>query len=79
MNNKDFKEIRALKEQVSRSESCIQKLQRDKTLIELRFNTLDEEKSTAQSLINVYKAELDEFRSKYYENDRQLNNYDGVL
>jgi chromosome segregation ATPase len=60
-------------------EASIQKLQSDKALLEARFNTLREEHSTAQSLVEVYKAELDELRNKYFENDRELTNFNVVL
>lgn len=68
-----------MKEQKGRLENGNQKLQRDNSVLECRFNTLREEHSTTQNLVNVYKAELDELRNKYYENDRQLNNYDGIM
>lgn len=66
-------------EQKCRLENGIQKLQNDKTLFEFRFNTLREEHSTAQSLINVYKAELDELRNKHDESDRQRSHFDDLL
>ncbi|KAI6182913.1 Non-specific serine/threonine protein kinase [Aphelenchoides bicaudatus] len=72
-------EICSLMQQKCTLEHGMQKLQNDKSLFEFRFNTLREEHSTAQNLINVYKAELDELRNQHNESDRQRNHFDDLL